>query len=94
MDGYYAIPLDQESQKFTILITEWVRYMNLQMPQGFKATGDIYIKRYNNIIKNVPNKKKIVDDTLLYVYNIEESFFATWYFLTLMTNNGDVANAN
>ena len=94
MDGYYAIPLDQESQKFTILITEWVRYMNLQMPQGFKATGDIYIKRYNNIIKNVPNKKKIVDDTLLYVYNIEESFFATWYFLTLMANNGDVANAN
>ena len=52
VDGYHAIPLDQESQKLTIFITEWGRYMNLWMPQGFKATEVIYTKSYDNIIKN------------------------------------------
>ena len=94
VDEYHAIPLDQESQKLTSFITDWGRYMNFWMPQGFKAAEDIYTKRYRNIINTVSNKNKIVDDTLLYNYNIEESFFATWDFLTLMANNGIVANAN
>ena len=79
VDGYHAIPLDQESQ--------W-------MPQGLKATENISTKWYDNIIKSVPSKKKVVNDTLLYTYNIEESFFATWDFLTLMANNDIAANAN
>ena len=64
------------------------------MPQGLKAAENISTKWYDNIIKNVPSKKNIVDDTLLYAYNIEESFFATWDFLTLMANNDIAANAN
>ena len=94
MDEYHAIPLDRESQKLTSFITDWGRYMNFWMPHGFKAAEDIYTKRYHNIINTISNKKKIVDDTLLYNYNIEESFFATWDFLTLMANNGIVASAN
>lgn len=31
---------------------------------------------------------------MLYAYNNKESFFASWDFLTLMANNGIVANAN
>ena len=68
--------------------------MCLRMPQGFKSAGYIYTKRYDDIIKDVPNKKKIVDDTLLYATNIEEALFATWDFLTLISNNGIVANAS
>ena len=44
---------------------------------GFQSYRRHLPKRYDDIIKNVPNKKKIVDDTLLYAYNIVESFFAT-----------------
>ena len=94
VDGCHAIPLDEASQKLTIFITEWERYMCLRMPQGFKAAGDIYTKRYDDIIKDIPNKKKIVNDTLLYATNIEEALFATWDFLTLISNNGIVANAS
>ena len=32
VDGYHAIPLEPESQKLTIFITEWGRYVYLRMP--------------------------------------------------------------
>ena len=93
VNGYHAIPLEPESQKLTTFITEWGRYVYLRMPQGFKASGDVYTRRFNDIINHVPNKIKIVDDTLLYTNSIEESFHSTWDFLTLLADEGIVANA-
>ena len=66
--------------------------MYLRLPQGFLAGGDAYTHRYDNIIKDVPRKVKIVDDTLLFDYNIEDSFYHTWDFLTLCAQNGIVIN--
>ena len=56
--------------------------------QGFKASADIYTRRYDDIIKGVPNKVKIVDDALLYDFSIKDSFYSTWDYLTLLANNG------
>ena len=47
----------------------------LSMPQWFKASGDIYTRRYNYIIKDVPNTVKIVDDTFLNDLFIEDSLY-------------------
>lgn len=65
VDGYHAIPLDEESQHMTTFITEWGRYRYLRMPQGFLASGDAYTSRYDDIIKDIPRKVKCVDDTLI-----------------------------
>ena len=67
--------------------------MYLRLPQGFKAAGDIYTRRYDDIIKDIPNKIKIVDDALIYSTTIEKSFFDSWDFLTLLAENGIVASA-
>ena len=91
---YNAVELDTESQPLTTFITEWGRYMNLRMPQGFVAAGDAYTRRYDDIINDVPRKIKCVDDALLYDHSIKEAFFHTWDYLTLCTNNGIVANSN
>ena len=93
VDGYHAIPLDEESQKLTTFITEWGRYQYLRMPQGFKAAGDVYTRRYDELIEHIPNKVKIVDDVLLHTVDIENNFWQTWDFLTLLANNGITANA-
>ena len=93
VDGFHAIPLDEESQKLTVFITEWGRYQYLRMPQGFSAAGDVYTRRYDDIIQSVQNKVKIIDDTLLWSDTIENSFFDAWDYLTLLANNGIVANA-
>ena len=45
------------------------------------------------MIKDVPNKIKIVDDALLYTLTIEESFYSAWDFLTLLAKNVIVASA-
>ena len=44
VDGFHAILLDKESQPLTF-ITEWGRYMYLQLPKGFLASADAYTRR-------------------------------------------------
>ena len=44
--------------------------MYLRIPQGYLASGDAYKRRYNEIIKDITRKVKVVDDTLLYDKNI------------------------
>ena len=91
-DGYHAIPLDDESKPLTTFITEWGRYRYRRLPQGYLAAGDAYTRRYDEIIKNVKNKVKCVDDALLYDDDIESSFFHTWDYLTLCAENGITVN--
>ena len=62
------------------------------MPQGFIASGDAYTSRYDDIIKDVPRKIKIIDDTLLYDPTIKEHFYSAWDYLTLCAENGIVIN--
>ena len=90
VDGNHSVLLDEESQPLTTFLTEWGRYQYLRMPQGFLASGDAYTRRYDEIIKDVKQKVKIVDDSLLWDFNIEESFYHTWDYLKLCAENGIV----
>ena len=92
VDGYHAISLDQDSQYLTASITEWGRFMYKHIPQGFMAAGDIYTKRYDEIIKDILQKVKCVDDTLLYNNSIEQAFCHFSDYLYLCASNGIVIN--
>ena len=59
----------------TAFITEWGRYMYVQLPLGFLGAGNIYTRQYDQIIKDIDHKVRCVDDTLLYDPSIEEAFF-------------------
>ena len=91
-DGYHYVMLDDESKALTTLITEWGRYRYRRLPQGYLAAGDAYTRRYDEIIKDVPNKVKCVDDTLLFDTSIEKSFYHTWDYLDLCAKNGITLN--
>ena len=56
------------------------------------ASNYAYTRRYDNVIKELPRKVKIVDDIFLYDHNIEELFFHTWDYLSLCATNGIVIN--
>ena len=92
VDGFHAIPLDEASKKLTTFITEWGRYRYCRLPQGYLAATDAYTRRYDDIIKDVKNKVKIVDDTLLFDDDIESSFYHTWDYLTLCYSKGIIFN--
>ena len=93
VDGYHAIILNKESQLLTRFITEWGRYMYIHLPQGYIASGDAYTRWFDELIKDVHQKIRIVDDTLLYYHSIEEAFYHVWDFLQLCADNGIVINA-
>ena len=48
--------------------------MHLRMPQEYLASGDVCTCRYDELIKNIPHKEKVIDDTLLFDKNIENAF--------------------
>ena len=48
--------------------------------------------RYDEIIKNIPNKAKCVDGTFLYGQNIESAFYRTCNFLKLSSEKGIIFN--
>ena len=93
-DGYHAILLDDESKPLTTFITEWGRYRYRRLPQGYSASQDAYTRRYDDIIKDVPNKVKCIDDTLLYSKDIEASFYSVFDYLTTCAENGITINEN
>ena len=90
VDGYHSIILDEEAQPLTTFISEWGKFMYLRMPQGYLASGDAYTRRYNEVIKDIARKIKLVDDTLLYDTDIKEAFYHTFDFLTRCAQNGIV----
>ena len=74
LEGYHSILLDEESQPLRIFITEWGRFVS-QDAQGYLDSGDAYTCRYNEIVKDIPCKVNVVDDTLLFDKNIEDAFY-------------------
>ena len=87
-DGYHQVPLDEESSKLTTFITEFGRFQYLRAPQGHLASGDAYTRHYDDIISDVPQKHRIVDDVLLYDKGIEEAFYHVFDYLYLCGENG------
>ena len=53
------------------------------MPKGFKASGDIYICSYENLISHIQNQIKIVDSALLHCIGMEQNFWDTWDLFTI-----------
>lgn len=91
-NGYHSIKLHRSDHHFTTFLTPWGRYRYIRCPQGYIASGDAYTHRYDNIIAEVPNKVKCVDDTLMWANNIEESYDQAVKYLVLCGRNGIILN--
>ena len=70
---YHSVPIRDEDKYLTTFDTPRGRYRYWNTPQGYIASGDGYARRFDEIIANVPNNTKCVDDALLWADTIEES---------------------
>ena len=77
------VPISEEDRHLTTFITPWDRYRYKTASQGYIASGDAYTRRYDEIVADIPNKTKCVDDVLLWADSIEESFFQTAQWLDI-----------
>ena len=91
-NGYHSIPLREEDRHYTTFITPWGRYRYCVAPQGYVSSGDAYSRRFDEIITDIPNKTKIVDDALLWSTDIEKSFHHSVNWLDTCGHNGVVLN--
>ena len=66
-----------------MFITEDGMYQYKRMPKGDHVSMDAYNARFDNIIKEVKNVKRCVDDSLLYCKSLEGAFLQTAEYLTL-----------
>ncbi|KAJ8342206.1 hypothetical protein SKAU_G00321340 [Synaphobranchus kaupii] len=59
---------------------------------GYMASGDGYSRRYEEVVADIGNKTKCVDDTLLWSDTIEESYFQAVQWLDICGRNGIILN--
>ena len=91
-NGYHQVRLAHDSIPLTTFITPWGRYQYLRTPQGHCSSGDGYTRRYDDIIVDVEQKRKIIDDVCLYDSSIKEAFYCAFDFLLLSGKNGITQN--
>ena len=91
-NGYHSVPLDPKDWHLTTFITPWGRFRYCTTPQGYKASGDGYTRRYHEIVSHITNKIKVIDDALLWNESMERNFFQTCEYLDICGRNGITMN--
>ena len=72
MMGYFQIPIAEEDQDLTCFITPWGRYKFKRAPMGLVSSGDEYNRRGDQVLGDVLQMVKIVDDVLAYDFTYRQ----------------------
>ena len=71
--GYYQIPLAEEDElKTTFMLHSMGLYYFKRLPQGGKCSVDIFNRITDELVIDIPNCLKIVDDVMFYGSTVEE----------------------
>ena len=65
-NGYWQIPLEEESRKYTTFMTEWGRFRYKRAPMGLVSSGDEFCARTDRALADIPGVYKLVDDILVH----------------------------
>jgi hypothetical protein len=65
LSGYYQIQLDEESSFSTTFLLPQGRFCFLRAPMGMKNSSDVFCHRTDDILSDVTDLIKVVDDSLL-----------------------------
>ncbi|GFO32369.1 transposon ty3-i Gag-Pol polyprotein [Plakobranchus ocellatus] len=79
-NGYHSIALDPKDRHLTTFITPWGHYRYCVCPQRYIASGDAYTRRFDEVVSDIDNKTKVINDTIMWYPSIEDIFLqvAKW----------------
>ena len=77
VQGYYQVPLDEESSRLTTFLLPEGRFRFTRAPMGMNSSSDGFCSKTDEIFSSVPKVQKIVDDALLQA-DTEEELFANF----------------
>ena len=91
-NGYHSVPIREEDRHVTTFVTPWGRFRYRTTPQGFLAAMDAYNHRFDLVTRDFKDKKRCVDDSILWGDTIEDTFLRTCEYLTLTGRAGIIMN--
>ena len=71
--GYFQIPLDDDSKDLTTFLLPSGRYRFTRAPMGMNSSSDEWCARSDDALSAIPDVVKIVDDTLIQADTEEEA---------------------
>ena len=91
-NGYHSVPIRESDRHLTTFVTPFGRFRYRVAPQGFKASGDGYTRRYDEIIADMVRMTKATDDTALWDVDMEDHWWRVIDYLDLVSRHGIVIN--
>ena len=71
-NGFWTVPLDEESSELCCFNTPFGRYKFMRLPFGIHSASEVFHKRMSEIIENVDGCICYIDDLLIYGRTKEE----------------------
>ena len=65
-NGFWHVPMDEESSKLTTFATPWGRYMWLKMPFGIFVAPEEFPRRLNDSLLGLNGVKTVADDIIVF----------------------------
>ena len=65
-NGYWSIPLDEESQLLTTFRLPFGRFRFRRMPFGLVMSQDVFMQRMDMILEKCPGTIGLIDDVIVY----------------------------
>ena len=87
-NGYHSIPRHKDDRHLTTFISPWERFRYKVAPQRYIASGNGYTGCFYEIVSNVSDMTKCIDNSLLWSDNSETSLFQAVDWLDLCGGNG------
>lgn len=91
-NGYHSVPLRESDRHLTTFITPFGRWRYTRAPQGFLSSGDGYNKRFDAVLSDFLRKERCVDDTVFYDDSLNDHWWRTMQFLTIVGQAGIILN--
>merc|ERR1712082_427555 len=91
-NGYHSVPVDPRDRHVTTFITPWGRLWYTGGPQGHVVTGDAFNSWYDGVIRDLPRKRKCVDDVCGWADTLKQLFWDTVGFLEVTGYHGIIQN--
>ncbi|XP_043209539.1 uncharacterized protein LOC122374691 [Amphibalanus amphitrite] len=79
--GYHQMALREQDRDLTCFITPWGRYRYKRMPMGITHSGDVYNRRGDQALGDIPNTVKVVDDMLAWDDDYSTHLLHVWKLL-------------
>ena len=90
--GYHQVPIREQDRDLTTFITPWGRFRFRRAAMGLVSSGDVYNQRGDQVLGDVPQTVKVVDDVMAWDTDYNDHLRHVWAILARCEDNGITLN--